>query len=79
MRPTALAVGVVTIALVVARPKLAGRLRGVPGPLVAIVAAGLLALAWPQVPRVDLPGGLLDAIAFPVLPQGDGRRSLEAC
>jgi carbonic anhydrase len=71
VHPTALAVGVVTIALVVAWPKVAGRLRGVPGPLVAIVAAGLLAPAWPQVPRVDLPGGLLDALAFPVLPQGE--------
>jgi carbonic anhydrase len=69
--PTALAVGVVTIALVVAWPKVAGRLREVPGPLVAVVAATVLALAWPQVPRVDLPGGLLDAIAFPVLPQGE--------
>ena len=71
LQPEALAVGVVTIVLVVAWPKLAGALRCVPGPLVAIVAATLLALAWPQVPRVDLPGGLLDAIAFPLLPQGD--------
>ena len=71
LHPAALAVGVVTIVLVVAWPKLAGALRCVPGPLVAIVAATLLALAWPQVPRVDLPGGLLDAIAFPLLPQGD--------
>ena len=35
LHPTALAVGVVTIALVVAWPRLAGRLRSVPGPLVA--------------------------------------------
>ena len=70
LQPAALAVGAVTIVLVVAWPRLAGPLRRVPGPLVAVVAATALALAWPQVPRVDLPGGLLDAIALPVLPEG---------
>jgi carbonic anhydrase len=71
LHPAALGIGVVTIILVIAWPKFAGRLRRVPGPLVAIVAATLLASAWPQVPRVDLPGGLLDALALPVLPQAE--------
>ena len=71
LHPTALAVGLVTIVLVVAWPKVAGPLKAVPGPLVAIVAATGLAVVWPQVPRVDLPGGLLDALALPVLPDGE--------
>jgi carbonic anhydrase len=36
-----------------------------------VVAATAMALLWPQVPRVDLPGGLLDAVALPVLPEGE--------
>jgi carbonic anhydrase len=66
----ALAVGLATVALVVAWPKLAGPLRGVPGPLVAVALATGLSLPLADVPRVDLPGGLLSAVALPVLPGG---------
>jgi len=66
-------VGLVAIALVVVWPRLPQKVRAVPGPLVAVAAATGLAMLWPDVPRVDLPGGLLDAIALPhltSLPEG---------
>ena len=55
--------------------------RRVPGPLVAIVAATLLAWrCFVDVARVDLPGGLLDAIALPLLPhRGLGRHRGRRC
>ena len=60
-------VGLVAIALVVIWPRLPKKMRIVPGPLVAVAAATGLAMLWPDVARVDLPGGLLDAIALPQL------------
>lgn len=48
--------------------RLARRLRAIPGPLVGILAASGLAVLWTDVPRVDLPGDLLDAIAVPTVP-----------
>ncbi|MGI5129392.1 SulP family inorganic anion transporter [Pseudonocardia sp. CA-107938] len=66
----AAAIGVLTIAIVVAWPLL-GLPRAVPAPLVAVVVATVLAGFFADVARVDLPGGLLDAIALPVLPQDD--------
>jgi carbonic anhydrase len=67
----ALAVGLCTISVLVGWPKLAGPMRGVPGPLVAVAVATGLSLPLTDVPRVDLPGGLLSAVALPVLPTGD--------
>jgi carbonic anhydrase len=63
-------VGLVTIGIMLVWPLL--RLpKVVPGALVAVAAATLLALLLPGVPLVDLPGGLLEAIALPVLPTGE--------
>ncbi len=70
--PGALAVGMLTIAILLAWPRLPKRIRVVPGPLVAVVAGTGLAAVFGGVPRVDLPGGLLDAITLPtLLPDGD--------
>jgi carbonic anhydrase len=72
LNPAALAVGVLTIALLVLWPRLPKQVRVVPGPLVAVVVGTLLAVALVDVPRVDLPGGLLDAITLPtLLPDGE--------
>lgn len=70
--PGALAVGALTIGVLVAWPRLPRRVRAVPGPLVAVVAATVLAAVFAGVPRVDLPGGLLAAVTLPtLLPGGD--------
>ena len=72
VNPGALVVGVATVAMLVAWPRLPKRIRVVPGPLVAVVAGTGLALLFAGVPRVELPGGLLDAITLPtLLPDGD--------
>ncbi|ODU04011.1 MAG: transporter [Pseudonocardia sp. SCN 73-27] len=62
------AVGAVVVVLLLTWPTLPARVRAVPGPLVAVLVATLVALPLPSVARVDLPGGLVDAIALPVLP-----------
>ncbi|MGH3566860.1 MAG: SulP family inorganic anion transporter [Pseudonocardia sp.] len=67
----AVVVGLLTIGLLLVWPRLPGRVRAIPGPLVAVAAATALALLWPDVPRVDLPTGLLDAVTVPLLPTGD--------
>jgi carbonic anhydrase len=67
----AVAVGVFTVLLVVFWPKLAGPLKSIPGPLVAVGLATGLSLLLPDVPRVELPGDLISAVALPVLPEGD--------
>jgi carbonic anhydrase len=71
----AVVVGLCTIALVLVWPRLPGRLRVVPGPLVAVAVATGLSLvlastAGLHVPRVELPGGLLSAVRLPLLPDG---------
>ncbi|MBW0106151.1 SulP family inorganic anion transporter [Pseudonocardia sp. KRD291] len=68
--PTLL-VGALAIAVMLAWPKLPARARVVPGALVAVVLATVVALAFPEVTRVQLGGSLLDAIALPVLPEGN--------
>ncbi|MFC4945929.1 SulP family inorganic anion transporter [Pseudonocardia sp. GCM10023141] len=60
-------VGLVAIAVIALWPRLPRPIRVVPGPLVAVAVATGLALLWPDVPRVALPGGLLDAITLPQL------------
>ena len=43
----------------------------VPGALVAVVVATVVAIAFPSVARVELGGSLLDAVALPMLPESD--------
>jgi len=63
--------GVLVIAILVGWKWVPGRLGKVPGPLVAIVVATAIAMAFRfDVDRVALDGSLLDAIALPSLPEG---------
>ncbi|WP_051581141.1 SulP family inorganic anion transporter [Pseudonocardia acaciae] len=70
----AVAVGLFTVLLVLCWPRLPRPVRAVPGPLVAVALATGLSVALDPVlgpvPRVQLPGGLLEAVALPVLPSG---------
>jgi carbonic anhydrase len=66
-RPGAVLIGAATIALLLLWPRVPQRLRVLPGALVAVTAATVLAVAMPGIPRVDLPGNLLGAIAPPAL------------
>ncbi|RLK62139.1 SulP family inorganic anion transporter [Actinokineospora cianjurensis] len=70
--PAAAATGLLVIGMLVLWPRMPARLRGVPGPLVAIVlvtgASLLLALT---VARVSLPDDPLSAIHLPRLPDGE--------
>ena len=66
-RPDAVLIGAVTIALLLLWPRLPRGARVLPGALVAVTAATAIALLTPDVPRVDLPGNLLDAITLPTL------------
>jgi carbonic anhydrase len=66
-RPDAALVGAATIAVLLLWPRLPRRVRVLPGALVAVTAGTVLALPMADVPRVDLPGGLLAAITLPTL------------
>ncbi|TCK25005.1 SulP family inorganic anion transporter [Pseudonocardia endophytica] len=68
--PTLL-VGAIVIAIMLTWPRLPGKLTLVPGALVAVVVATVVALAFPDVTRVELGGSLLDAVALPMLPESD--------
>jgi carbonic anhydrase len=64
--------GLMVIAIMSCWPRVPGALGKIPGPLVAIVAATLVSLAFPfNVERVRLDGSLLDAVALPGLPDGN--------
>ncbi len=66
-------IGLLTIALLLLWPKLPAAVRKVPGPLAAIAAATLVSvLAGMTLPRVELPGDLLDVHLVPRLPDGWG-------
>ncbi|WP_312858089.1 bifunctional SulP family inorganic anion transporter/carbonic anhydrase [Pseudonocardia pini] len=65
----AVIVGVFAIVIMLVWPRLPGPQKAVPGALVAVGAATALALLWPDVARVDLPGNLISSIALPVLPE----------
>jgi carbonic anhydrase len=67
----AVLIGLVTLAVLVAWPRLPRPVRGVPAPLVAIVVATVLSVTTGMVlPRVDLPGGLPPLHVVPRLPGG---------
>lgn len=64
-------VGSVVIVVLLFWKKIPGRIRMLPGPLVAVVAATVLSLALPlDVDRITLDGSLFDAVALPSLPDG---------
>jgi carbonic anhydrase len=64
----AVVVGLAAVAIMLVWPRIPGPQKAVPGALVAVGAATALALLWPDVPRVDLPGNLIESVALPVLP-----------
>jgi carbonic anhydrase len=65
--PGALLAGLGTIAVLLLWPRTPRWVRVVPGQLVAVTAVTVLALPFAGVPRVDLPGGLLEAVTLPTL------------
>ncbi|MCE3554991.1 hypothetical protein LWC33_26500 [Pseudonocardia sp. RS11V-5] len=64
----AVLVGLTAIAIMGLWPRLPGPQKSVPGALVAVAAATGLSVALSDVPRVDLPGNLVESVALPVLP-----------
>ncbi|WP_167476085.1 SulP family inorganic anion transporter [Nocardia arthritidis] len=66
-----LCIGLVVIAILIGWKFVPRRLRAVPGPLVAVVVATLLAPLLPtRVEHLVLDGSLLDAVGPPALPSG---------
>lgn len=64
--------GALVIAILVCWRWVPGRLRFVPGPLVAIVAVTVISVVFPfHVRRIDLEGSPLDALQLPDLPHGN--------
>ncbi|MBF4998705.1 bifunctional SulP family inorganic anion transporter/carbonic anhydrase [Nocardia sp. BSTN01] len=65
-------VGGVVIAIMLGWRYLPGRIRAVPAPLAAVVAATALAMVVPtSVERITLHGSLFDAMSLPQLPHGN--------
>lgn len=66
------AIGMLVIAILVAWRWVPARVRKVPGPLVAIVVATIVAMIFaPGVPRIELNGSLIDALQLPGIPEGN--------
>jgi carbonic anhydrase len=66
-----LCVGLVVIVILIAWRFAPPRVRLIPGPLVAVVTATLLALVLPtHVERIVLNGSLLDSLGLPAVPSG---------
>ncbi|MEU0533985.1 SulP family inorganic anion transporter [Amycolatopsis tolypomycina] len=66
-------VGLVTIGLLLVWPKLPAAVRKVPGPLAAIAVATVVSVVFGMtLPRVELPGDLLNIHLVPQLPDGWG-------
>ncbi|MEU0797652.1 bifunctional SulP family inorganic anion transporter/carbonic anhydrase [Amycolatopsis sp. NPDC005961] len=64
-------IGLLTIAILLLWPKLPAAVRKVPGPLAAIATATVVSVvAGMTLPRVELPGDLLDVHLVPQLPDG---------
>lgn len=67
----ATAIGLLTLAILLVWPRLPAAVRKVPGPLAAIAVATIVAsVAGLSLPRVELPGNLLDVTFVPRLPSG---------
>ncbi|MCS3851928.1 carbonic anhydrase [Tsukamurella ocularis] len=67
-----LLVGAIVIAVLLAWPRLPARVRKVPGPLVAIVAATVVAVIFPiGAERIAIDGSFFDALTLPALPDGN--------
>ncbi|UGT42886.1 bifunctional SulP family inorganic anion transporter/carbonic anhydrase [Nocardia yamanashiensis] len=65
-------IGLLVIVIMLSWKYVPGKLRVLPGPLVAIVTATLLSLVLPGNPeRIVLSGSLFDAIGLPSLPSGN--------
>ncbi|MEU5263692.1 bifunctional SulP family inorganic anion transporter/carbonic anhydrase [Amycolatopsis sp. NPDC021455] len=66
-------IGLLTIAILLIWPKLPEAIRKVPGPLAAIAVATVVSVAFGMtLPRVELPGDLLNIHFVPQLPDGWG-------
>ncbi|WP_082943656.1 bifunctional SulP family inorganic anion transporter/carbonic anhydrase [Mycobacterium sp. 1274761.0] len=66
-----MALGLLVIAILITWRRVPGPVGKVPGPLVAVLAATLIAAVLAlNVDRVQLDGSLLDAVALPSLPDG---------
>ncbi|MGO4612840.1 SulP family inorganic anion transporter [Nocardia sp. 2YAB30] len=66
-----LCIGLVVIVILMAWRFVPGRIRVIPGPLVAVVAATVLSLVVPtHVERIVLDGSLLDSVGLPAVPSG---------
>ncbi|MDF3310266.1 bifunctional SulP family inorganic anion transporter/carbonic anhydrase [Rhodococcus sp. T2V] len=64
-------VGAVVIVVLLFWKKIPGKLKVLPGPLVAVVAATVLSLVLPfELDRITLDGSLFDAVALPSMPEG---------
>ena len=64
-------IGSLVVVIMLVWKRLPGRLRMIPGPLVAVVVATVVSLLVPMdVPRIALDGSLVDAIALPSMPEG---------
>ncbi|ORX20419.1 transporter [Mycobacterium xenopi] len=69
---TALILGVLVIATMIAWRWVPARIAIIPGPLVAVVGATIVSVIFPvHVPRITLEGSLLDALQLPDLPDGN--------
>lgn len=67
-----MALGALVIAILVGWRWVPDPARKIPGPLVAIVVASVLAVVLKlDVPRIQLDGSLIDALALPSLPDGN--------
>ncbi len=69
-------VGTVTIMIIVLWPRLVRmlprQLRAIPAPLAAVAFGTAIAAAFHlDLPRVDLPGAILDSVSLPRFPRGD--------
>ncbi|WP_327119282.1 bifunctional SulP family inorganic anion transporter/carbonic anhydrase [Nocardia sp. NBC_01730] len=66
-----LCIGLVVIVILIAWRFVPSRIRAIPGPLVAVVAATVLSLVVPtHVERIVLDGSLLDSLGLPAVPSG---------